>query len=80
MAAVVGWELMGCRYDGSRGFRYPGFTLLYLDNGQTRCFGEHVNLPTAFDACDREGIGTYGVRERVQEWLRTGQGVTFRLV
>jgi hypothetical protein len=75
---VVSWTLTGGHY--FRGRMLPGSVLLDLEGGGHIVRPENTPLITAFDYADTLGFDTAEVRAAAEEWVRTGKGVTFRLV
>ncbi len=70
MVTVIGWKLVG----GAcvRGRKMPGWNELKLDNGTTFITSETLNLNQSLDAADAKGYDTKRMRERTEEWIKTG--------
>lgn len=76
--SVTGWEMNGGAY--RNGHRYPGFTLLHFSDGTSRHYPERVSLDEALNReAEDYGTDTVDARLKLDHWVRTGEGATFRL-
>lgn len=76
--AVVGWDMTGSTFYRDR--RLPGHVRLHLEGGGWLWFPENTKLDDAIAQAEDHGFEVTKVRADLDEWVRTGKGVSFRLV
>jgi hypothetical protein len=75
--AVTGWQMTGQRYVNGR--RISGYLHLLLEGGGWLYYPESTQLDAALDDAASLGFDTTDVRQRLTDWVATGQGATFSL-
>lgn len=76
--SVTGWTMRGSAY--RNGMRFPGCTILFLSDGRSRYYPEEVAIGPALDREQLEhGTDTSDARAKLNNWVKTGEGVTFGL-
>jgi hypothetical protein len=71
---VVGFTSAGHAYDYSSGRRVPGFGLIRLSNDRELRVPEEKNYFRAMlDYADEHGYDTTEMRQRLDEWVKTGK-------